>query len=370
MSRVTTTLVLSLLAGLLTCLSAQTATATTGFISTACRSYQYACVGGGYAATAATTGNGWAWAHYGQVATDIRTSTGPHNCTLYVAWRLQQAGMRDPGNWGDASAWGRHLRSDHTPTVGSVAWWSAGHVAYVEQVSADKSQVFVRADNYMYNMGAGFTDSGWISARRPSGFLHPFDLPTTWPAEPTSPRVARTTGSTATLTWGDASNNETSFVSHYKVNGASSWTPGPSVGANTMSMTIGGLASRTSYIFQIGASNSKGTHWSAYASGTTGSSAAAALNYQVTNYDNDGTTGVYLRNSSNINNVNRASGRFVSYGTTVTLLCGTSGSAVGPHANTAWDYVRVSDGRTGWISEHWLNTPVGPNQHVSGERSC
>jgi len=101
---------------------------------------------------------------------------------------------------------------------------------------------------------------------------------------------------------------------------------------------------------------------------------AGGLVYQVTNYDNDGTKGVYLRNSSNVNDVSRDGAHYVTYGTNVQLLRGLSGSAVGSKANTAWDRVQVvsgpNNGRIGYISEHWVNTPVGSNQHVSGEASC
>jgi cell wall-associated NlpC family hydrolase len=104
------------------------------------------------------------------------------------------------------------------------------------------------------------------------------------------------------------------------------------------------------------------------------SSPAQAATYQITNYDNDGTQGVYLRNSGDVNNVTRDSAHYVTYGTSVNLVCGLSGSAVGSKSNTAWDYVQViggpNAGRYGYISEHWVNTPVGPNQHVSGEPAC
>jgi len=112
----------------------------------------------------------------------------------------------------------------------------------------------------------------------------------------------------------------------------------------------------------------------ALAIGVSAPASATILTYQVTNYDNDGTHGVYLRNSSNVNNVNRDSAHYVTYGTSVQLVCAEWGSSVGPHTNTAWDYVRVLNGpnagKYGHLSEHWLNTPVNTNQHVSGEPAC
>src|SRR5690349_18571082 len=77
------------------------AAATGGLESGYCKSWQYACVGGGYAATAGSTGNDWAWRYYGLGGTGINTPTGQHNCTLYVAWRLQLNGVPDPKvSWG------------------------------------------------------------------------------------------------------------------------------------------------------------------------------------------------------------------------------------------------------------------------------
>jgi hypothetical protein len=74
---------------------------------------------------------------------------------------------------------------------------------------------------------------------------------------------------TATLTWQDNSNNENGFFTQYKVSGATSWTTGPTVGANVTSVTVPGLNPGTPYIFQVGAENSVGTRWSAYIYGTT-----------------------------------------------------------------------------------------------------
>ncbi len=145
--------------------------------STDCLSYAYGCTPG---YTASNTQGTWAWSHYGNIpGNDISTPTGLHNCTLYAAWRLEQAGMSDPGNWGNAATWINHTSWNHNPTVGSIAWYAgtgsnpAGHVAYVEQVSG--SSVFIRADNYW--APHGYTDAGWVSASSVGAFLHPHDVP-------------------------------------------------------------------------------------------------------------------------------------------------------------------------------------------------
>ncbi len=88
------------------------------------------------------------------------------------------------------------------------------------------------------------------------------------PAQPTNPKVTATTSTSATLTWTDTSNNETSFVSQYKV-GNGSWTRGNSVGPGKTSMTVTGLTPGTTYTFQVGGANVAGTKWSAYVTGST-----------------------------------------------------------------------------------------------------
>jgi surface antigen len=82
-----------------------------------------------------------------------------HNCTNYVAWRQIGNGIPvfQPG--GDAEAWARGgaaagIRVDDEPSVGAVAHWgagegghgSAGHVAYVEEVT--DTEITVSEDSY------------------------------------------------------------------------------------------------------------------------------------------------------------------------------------------------------------------------------
>ncbi|HML49810.1 MAG TPA: CHAP domain-containing protein, partial [Propionicimonas sp.] len=76
-----------------------------------------------------------------------------HNCTNYAAYRAIRNGA--PQNLGyslgGAETWGpiaeQHgVSVDNSPTVGSIAWFSWGHVAYVEAIEGDK--VVVSEDNY------------------------------------------------------------------------------------------------------------------------------------------------------------------------------------------------------------------------------
>lgn len=101
-----------------------------------------------------------------------------HNCTNYMAYRMIQAGMPATRPWsgsGNARNWGVVFASktNQTPMVGSVAWWSANHVAYVEQV-VDANTIVISEDHY----GGDFdwrrivrSGGGW-----PTGFIHLRDV--------------------------------------------------------------------------------------------------------------------------------------------------------------------------------------------------
>jgi surface antigen len=108
-------------------------------------------------------------------------------CVSWVAYRLaQQNGLAfsnsygGSGTWGSATDWRSHAQAlgipaDGTPTVGSIAWYSPGHVAYVEGVNSATS-IVISEMNYDYHNGfwvhTASTSSGW-----PTKFIHIRDLP-------------------------------------------------------------------------------------------------------------------------------------------------------------------------------------------------
>lgn len=101
---------------------------------------------------------------------------------------------------------------------------------------------------------------------------------------------------------------------------------------------------------------------------------ATGMVWQVTNYDNDGTHGVYLRRSPNLSDVSKVSSNYLLYGTNVQLLCWQWGTAVGSYANRVWHDVKVlsgaNTGHTGWLSDHWVNDPASANHPLAGEPQC
>jgi hypothetical protein len=103
-------------------------------------------------------------------------------------------------------------------------------------------------------------------------------------------------------------------------------------------------------------------------------SAMANPSYSIIDADNDPYTGIYLRNGTSMANVSRIPSRYVVYGNTATLLCGTWGEAVGPYANRRWHQVRVNTGATagqvGWVADRYMNTPNAANQLTPGEPEC
>ena len=60
----------------------------------------------------------------------------------------------------------------------------------------------------------------------------------------TNASVTATSETAAALAWTNTADNVASFVTQYRVTGTSAWTAGPSVGAGTTSVTVGGLNGR------------------------------------------------------------------------------------------------------------------------------
>lgn len=102
--------------------------------------------------------------------------------------------------------------------------------------------------------------------------------------------------------------------------------------------------------------------------------ASAGPVYQAYDADNDPYSGIYLRNGTTMGNVSRTADRYVTYGTSIELLCGAWGEAVGPNGNRRWHQVRVTNGpnvnRQGWIADRYTNTPNRANEPTPGETEC
>jgi peptidoglycan endopeptidase LytE len=90
-------------------------------------------------------------------------------CTWYVATQISV-----PANWGNASTWAFYAKAsgwtvNHAPTVGAVGQlggevaWGEGHVAYVDAVSPDGTQIQYRDMNGLAGWGR-VGQSGWVSA--------------------------------------------------------------------------------------------------------------------------------------------------------------------------------------------------------------
>jgi surface antigen len=176
-------LVVTSLLALLTSLDAVTPVNAHAASYYACKSSGYSCVIDGYNAT--TMNDNWAAQFYG-ADTKGGIGTPPHNCTLYAAWMLAHNGLANPGHtWGYADQWGRTLAAEtnHTPAVGSIAWYEGGamgHVAYVAQVNWTNATVFLVSDNYAGGV-KGYTSNGWVPINQPTGYIHMHDLPVASP---------------------------------------------------------------------------------------------------------------------------------------------------------------------------------------------
>ena len=172
-----------------------------GTVTVLCQATQtYACVNTfestGYSTAAATNGQ-WPGLYYGVNPGHVYASRSPngdyHNCTLYAAYRLQQNGYNATSSFGNASQWAADAPTgvavNQTPAVGAIAQWNgvpsdtAGHVAYVEKVTA--TGIDITEDNYVPATATAFP-GGYTAALKidfgssdfPDNFIHFRDVAT------------------------------------------------------------------------------------------------------------------------------------------------------------------------------------------------
>lgn len=133
---------------------------------------------GGWSACSVASGTAClnSYGYSGQRAWGYPVDGTGSNCTNYVAFRLAQRGVANPGNLGNGDQWAANARAkgiavDQVPRTGAVAQWTRiNHVAYVEGVSADGNTIWISESHY----GGG---SDRRSIRRgttawPQNFIH------------------------------------------------------------------------------------------------------------------------------------------------------------------------------------------------------
>ena len=101
-------------------------------------------------------------------------------CTSFAAFRLSNVnGFEIPAAYGNANEWGYRARRegyrvDNTPTIGSIAWSTAGtygHVAWVSNVVGDQIEI----EEYNYGIRESY-NKRVVKANTMTGFIHFKDL--------------------------------------------------------------------------------------------------------------------------------------------------------------------------------------------------
>ena len=101
-------------------------------------------------------------------------------CTSFAAFRLSNVnGFEIPAAYGNANEWGYRARRegyrvDNTPTIGSIAWSTAGtygHVAWVSNVMGDQIEI----EEYNYGIRESY-NKRVVKANSMTGFIHFKDL--------------------------------------------------------------------------------------------------------------------------------------------------------------------------------------------------
>ena len=101
-------------------------------------------------------------------------------CTSFAAFRLSNVnGFEIPAAYGNANEWGHRARRegyrvDNTPTIGSIAWSTAGiygHVAWVSNVMGDQIEI----EEYNYGIRESY-NKRVVKKNTMTGFIHFKDL--------------------------------------------------------------------------------------------------------------------------------------------------------------------------------------------------
>lgn len=104
-------------------------------------------------------------------------------CTDFVSWRLNSRNgipftcYYGGISWGNASNWGNAAKQlgipvNSTPAIGAVAWFKAGHVAWVEDVDGK----YVTIEEYNADYGGCNYSRRTIKSSTVSGFIHLKDI--------------------------------------------------------------------------------------------------------------------------------------------------------------------------------------------------
>jgi surface antigen len=140
----------------------------------------FTCDYGGYNGKAAQESSAtWSSSTYWSYGNAVSGTNGTvrHNCTTYIQFRLMQNHTAYPGWHAGAGGWAAAAARagsvvNQTPTVGSVAEYTAGHVAYVEQVNKD--WIITTSDNLDH--GTNRLKISRTSPYWPDSFIHINDI--------------------------------------------------------------------------------------------------------------------------------------------------------------------------------------------------
>jgi surface antigen len=147
---------------------------------------EFGTAGGPHCANPRNSTDTYDWGYGGTPGSPFRASDQwgyeYRNCTSYVAWRLDRAGVRarlftDLGNaslWLAGVARERGVVVNLVPSPGAVAVWATstgvGHVAWVDSTRSGPAGVTVTVSDYNYD-GTG-TFATHVVTASPSGYIH------------------------------------------------------------------------------------------------------------------------------------------------------------------------------------------------------